>query len=79
METRDLLLLIGFLRSGKMFPVAVPQLELPLDRALWVLHDMVIEQERALFPRPRRPLRPRSPKSPRRSAPRVPGEPPPAR
>jgi Flp pilus assembly protein TadD len=55
METRDLLLLIGFLRGGKMFPVAVPQRALPADRALWVLHDAIVEQERTLFPVPPAP------------------------
>jgi hypothetical protein len=34
MDTRDLLLLIGFLRAGKMFPAAVPQRELPAARSL---------------------------------------------
>src|SRR6185369_11084340 len=49
METRDLLLLIGFLRSGKMFPAAVPLKDLPVHRSLKILMDGIAEQERALF------------------------------
>ena len=33
MDTRDLLLLIGFLRSGRMFPAAVPVRALPAQRS----------------------------------------------
>src|SRR5690242_13826592 len=52
MPTRDLLLLIGFLRSGKMFPAAVPFKGLPEQRSLKIVHDAMAEQERALFGRP---------------------------
>lgn len=49
MDTRDLLLLIGFLRGGKMFPLAVPQRELPAARSLRHVLDAIAEQERQLF------------------------------
>jgi hypothetical protein len=49
METRDLLLLIGFLRSGRMFPTAVPLKALPAQRSIRILIDGIAEQERALF------------------------------
>lgn len=55
MGTRDLLLLIGFLRSGKMFPAAVPFKALPAQRSLRLVHDSMAEQERALFGPPPRP------------------------
>ncbi|HVY46807.1 MAG TPA: hypothetical protein VHB21_13060 [Minicystis sp.] len=56
METRDLLLIIGFLRSGKMFPTALPFKSLPVSRSLKIVHEGMGEQERALFGRPSRPL-----------------------
>ena len=49
MATRDLLLLIGFLRSGKMYPTAVPYKNLPTHRSLKIVHEAMAEQERALF------------------------------
>lgn len=49
MDTRDLLLLIGFLRGGKMFPAAVPQRALPAARSLRILLAFVAEEERRLF------------------------------
>jgi Flp pilus assembly protein TadD len=52
MDTRDLLLLIGFLRGGKMFPAAVPQRELPGARSLRHVLDAIAEQERQLFGAP---------------------------
>jgi tetratricopeptide (TPR) repeat protein len=52
MATRDLLLLIGFLRSGKMFPTAVPYKDLPTHRSLKMVHEAISEQERALFGKP---------------------------
>jgi tetratricopeptide (TPR) repeat protein len=56
MGTRDLLLLIGFLRSGKMFPTAVPFKNLPAQRSLKIVHDGMAEQERAIFGKPSRPI-----------------------
>ena len=53
MGTRDLLLLIGFLRSGKMFPTALPLKKLPVQRSLKLVYDLLEEQERALFGPPR--------------------------
>ncbi len=50
METRDLLLLMGFLRGGKMFPVALPQRDVPVARSLRVLYEVIAAEERALFP-----------------------------
>jgi tetratricopeptide (TPR) repeat protein len=52
MATRDLLLLIGFLRSGKMYPTAVPYKNLPTHRSLKLVHEAMSEQERALFGKP---------------------------
>ena len=49
MGTRDLLLLIGFLRSGKMYPVALPLKALPIQRSLKIVEEALAEQERALF------------------------------
>jgi len=49
METRDLLLLIGFLRGGKMFPLALTRSDLPAQRSLRLLYDAIAEQEHALF------------------------------
>ena len=49
MVTRDLLLLIGFLRSGKMYPTAVPFNNLPVQRSLKLVQEGMAEQERALF------------------------------
>jgi tetratricopeptide (TPR) repeat protein len=72
METRDLLLLVGFLRGGKMFPVAVPQHEMPVQRSLRVLFDTLAERERALFSEPGdergAPARPSFPSHPTASA-----------
>lgn len=49
MATRDLLLLIGFLRSGKMYPTAVPYKNLATHRSLKMVHEAMSEQERAMF------------------------------
>lgn len=54
MGTRDLLLLIGFLRSGKMFPTALPFKDLPVQRSLKIVHEAIAEQELAMFGRPNR-------------------------
>jgi tetratricopeptide (TPR) repeat protein len=48
METRDLLLLIGFLRGGKMYPFAVSSARLPAKRSLRVLYDAIADQEQVL-------------------------------
>jgi tetratricopeptide (TPR) repeat protein len=50
MATRDLLLLIGVLRSGKMFPVAVPWRGLQPTTPLDAIQETMAEQERAIFP-----------------------------
>ena len=55
MTSRDLLLLIGFLRSGRLFPTAVPFRGLSTQRSLKVVLEGLEEQERALFGRPARP------------------------
>jgi tetratricopeptide (TPR) repeat protein len=55
MGTRDLLLLIGFLRTGKMFPTALPLKKLPVQRSLKLVYDILEEQEQALFGAPRGP------------------------
>lgn len=52
MGTRDLLLLIGFLRSGKMFPTAISFKTQPVQRSLKVVLDGLADQERALFGKP---------------------------
>lgn len=49
MDTRDLLLLIGFLRGGRMFPAAVPLRALPAARSLRLLFAFIAEEERRLF------------------------------
>ncbi|MFS8064796.1 MAG: tetratricopeptide repeat protein [Byssovorax sp.] len=49
MGTRDLLLLIGFLRNGKMFPTALAFKTLPVQRSLKPVLEGMAEQERALF------------------------------
>jgi tetratricopeptide (TPR) repeat protein len=54
MGTRDLLLVIGFLRSAKMFPSALPFKDLPTQRSLKIVHQAIAEQELALFGRPDR-------------------------
>jgi hypothetical protein len=61
METRDLLLLIGFLRGGTMFPVAVQELHLPADRPVRVLLGTLADQERAIFGGPPLPVAPPPP------------------
>jgi tetratricopeptide (TPR) repeat protein len=45
METRDLLLLIGFLRRGRMYPFAVPCTGLPTTRSLRLLLRTITDQE----------------------------------
>lgn len=65
MGTRDLLLLIGFLRNGKMFPTAIAYRTQGVERSLKVVLDGMAEQERALFGQPARPgggdeIRPRA-------------------
>ena len=54
MGTRDLLLLIGFLRSGRMYPSAVALKTLPESRSLKIVHEGMADQERALFGKPNR-------------------------
>jgi tetratricopeptide (TPR) repeat protein len=49
METRDLLLLIGYLRSGNLFPVADLQREVPVQRTLHLMWDVIADRERTLF------------------------------
>lgn len=49
MGSRDLLLMIGFLRSGKLFPSAVPLKGVPDHRSLRIILDSMSEQEIALF------------------------------
>lgn len=49
MGTRDLLLLIGFLRNGKMFPTALSFKTLPVQRSLKPVLEGMADQERALF------------------------------
>jgi Flp pilus assembly protein TadD len=56
MDTRDLLLLLGFLRGGTMFPVAVLERSLPADRSLRALYAALAEQERTLFGGPPLPI-----------------------
>lgn len=46
---RDLLVLMGFLRAGKMYPAAVPVRGLPTERSLKAVFDAAAEQERLLF------------------------------
>lgn len=50
--TRDLLLIIGFLREGKMFPTVQPLRELPGQRSLRMVREALAEQEIALFGKP---------------------------
>jgi Flp pilus assembly protein TadD len=49
METRDLLLVIGFLRSGRMVPVALPLHGLDANRSLRSVQEAMAEQEQALY------------------------------
>jgi tetratricopeptide (TPR) repeat protein len=53
MGTRDLLLLIGFLRSGKMFPAVHAMTGVSPQRSLKLVHDAMEQQELELFGRPR--------------------------
>jgi hypothetical protein len=46
---RDLLVLMGFLRAGKMYPAAVPLRGVPTERSLKPVLDAAAEQERSLF------------------------------
>jgi len=46
---RDLLVLMGFLRAGKMYPAAVPLRGVPTERSLKAVYDAAAEQERTLF------------------------------
>jgi hypothetical protein len=55
MGTRDLLLLIGFLRNGKMFPSALSSKELGVERSLKIVLDGMAQQERSLFGRAMNP------------------------
>jgi tetratricopeptide (TPR) repeat protein len=48
METRDLLVLIGFLRGGRMFPCALQERGLPAARSLRILIDAIVREEQAL-------------------------------
>jgi tetratricopeptide (TPR) repeat protein len=49
---RDLLVLMGFLRAGKMYPAAVPVRGLPTERSLKAVFDAAADQERLLFAAP---------------------------
>lgn len=49
---RDLLVLMGFLRAGKMYPAAVPIHGVPTERSLKVAYDAALEHERGVFQRP---------------------------
>lgn len=49
MRTRSLLLLIGYLRGGQMFPTAVPIKGAPTARTLSFVLEELAAQERALF------------------------------
>lgn len=49
MDSRDLLLVIGFLRSGKMVPVVVPMPGLDASRSLRAALDAMAAQEQALY------------------------------
>jgi tetratricopeptide (TPR) repeat protein len=53
---RDLLVLMGFLRAGQMYPAAVPIRGVPTERSLKVVFDAAADQERLLF-QPSSPLR----------------------
>ena len=46
---RDILVLMGFLRAGKMYPAAVPIRGVPTERSLKVVYEAAAEQERTLF------------------------------
>src|SRR5262245_22810872 len=46
---RDLLVLMGFLRAGQMYPAAVPIRGAPAERSLKALFDAAADQERQLF------------------------------
>lgn len=48
---RDLLVLMGFLRAGKMYPAAVPVRGVPTERSLKVAYDAALDHERSLFQR----------------------------
>src|SRR5580698_9030696 len=48
METRDLLLLIGYLRGGSLFPVAEVEREVPVQRTLHLMWDVIADRERIL-------------------------------
>ena len=43
MDSRDLLLVIGFLRGGKMVPVIVPLRDLDASRSLRITHEVMAE------------------------------------
>jgi hypothetical protein len=48
---RDLLVLMGFLRAGKMYPAAVPIRGVPTERSLKVAYEAALEHERSVFQR----------------------------
>ncbi|MFO0760664.1 MAG: hypothetical protein U0359_29570 [Byssovorax sp.] len=55
MGTRDILLLIGFLRGGKMVPAVHAMKGAIAQRSLRMIHDALEERERSLFTAPRLP------------------------
>ncbi|MEZ4309518.1 MAG: hypothetical protein R3F14_15890, partial [Polyangiaceae bacterium] len=48
---RDLLVLMGFLRAGKMYPAATPVRGVPTERSLKIVYEAVLDHERQLFQR----------------------------
>src|SRR5262245_35862679 len=48
---RDLLVLMGFLRAGKMYPAAAPIRGVPTERSLKVAYEAALEHERSVFSR----------------------------
>lgn len=48
---RDLLVLMGFLRAGKMYPAAVPIHGVPTERSLKVAYDAALDHERVVLQR----------------------------
>lgn len=48
---RDILVLMGFLRAGKMYPAAVPVRSIPAERSLKAAYDAVLDHERIVLHR----------------------------
>lgn len=48
---RDLLVLMGFLRAGKMYPAAVPVRGVPTERSLKVAYEAALDHDRVVFQR----------------------------